>query len=90
MSCQPHFVRMDWTRHSVILTLLILGYMSEQDILHKASPDVVHCAVIMADDSGSMRGAENGTRIDDLRAILERITGSSINSQRNTKTYVLL
>lgn len=32
-------------------------------------------AVILADDSGSMRQAENGERIKDLEAMLSRIAG---------------
>lgn len=35
----------------------------------------MRCAVILADDSGSMKAMENGERIQDLEAMLARIAG---------------
>lgn len=45
----------------------------------QATKGSLYChAVIMADDSGSMKLAENGERIKDLEAMLSRIAGSSM------------
>jgi hypothetical protein len=42
----------------------------------------------MADDSGSMKAAENGTRIDDLQAMLVRITGDKSILIETSKTCI--
>ena len=44
-------------------------------------------ALVCADDSTSMKYADNGERIDDLKLILERITSVRTNTNFGRHTY---
>lgn len=61
--------------------------VTKQSMASLKSFSSTRCAVILADDSGSMKAMENGERIQDLEAMLARIAG--IN-EKPLKIHVLI